>query len=393
MGGSELTGTPAHVARLAVLVLPGSVTLRTLVPIRQMNIRVHAAQRGAKKMTRGEGAFIHSSIHRLVRWRSVTVTANLGNVYSNLSARGSITAAGTLRHTVCGYPGWTDWRFEVELYWRHGELKAYVRPVLPGGNLDIKTPPKNVCDRIARLSKSIYGWGEVDSMIAYAAMALPDPVYSRDEDLQAEAAALIYEMEFERWSIASTLGKEFGDDRQFEKPRPLRAIGETFGLEFESNPETNQPGKSRPGKAIRRYVKLAKYPQGPCSRGPYLPEAAYQKFKEEYEPRLESIKQGPFANCEITLFCWRTPYEGELQPGEYIVGPDVLIEAHWTDMKADYQEREPLEPIEPLKAVSPVEVIQHITPIIREFEARYPGATVRAKVTNESSPPSGYPSE
>jgi hypothetical protein len=133
-------------------------------------------------------------------------------------------------------------------------------------------------------------------------------------------------------------------------------------------------------------IRLAKNQRKP-NGDPYLP----QKPGHEFAPESEHVEDGPFTHREITLFCWRTPYDGDIPPGARIVGLHVIVEAHWTDPRRHFEDGEDLEAVEPLMECAPGDVPQRLKPIIQRLEDRYPGATVKAVGTLHSSPPDDYP--
>lgn len=292
-----------------------------------------------------------------------------------------------MKQTVCGYSGYEDWRFEIETCWRHGQPQTQISAVLPAEpSGSVNDPPKHVLDRIVRLIA--YGGGDLDSTIAFATAALPDPKYHRDPDVRAAVTAIIYGLEYERHAITRALGHAFGDERIFDTPRPRVAIGKAFDIPFGMTRNIhgeNVIDESDPGKTVDNYIRLAHSRRGPTGE-PYLPKSAHRESDAELEP----VKQGPFAHREITLFYWRSPYEGQTLPGERIVGPHVIVEAYWTDPRRFLESREELPAIR-LEAVCPAEELQHVMSIIRQLEDQYPGATVKAKGTLKSSPPGGYP--
>ncbi|WP_266091622.1 hypothetical protein [Saccharopolyspora sp. NFXS83] len=303
--------------------------------------------------------------------------------------RGRITESGALRTRVCGYADWENWEFEVELWWHEGNLWGRIDSTPPTNTEEaIKYPPEKVCDRIVQLVASSYGWGDLDPLVAITAAGLPNPRYSRDEDIRAGATAAIYRAEQERNAIYRELGNAFNDQRKHDQAAPRHAISKAFGLKFQKSPETELPDETKPGGSADKYLSHARRLNIPGSTDTYLPPAT-----KNPPSSLSSSDGNIHEPRKITLFCWRKPEDPGTESDYPAVASDMTVEAHWTDLKADYEDREELPSVESLKEVpfAPLETTNRIRPIFRRFKKQYPQVTVTAKITNSCTPPSGYP--
>jgi hypothetical protein len=107
--------------------------------------------------------------------------------------------------------------------------------------------------------------------------------------------------------------------------------------------------ESQPGHTVGNYIQLAQSRRD-AKGNPYLVKGAHLIRVDPPDPVLA----GPFAHREITVFCWRTPYEGDVrpEPGECIIGPHVLAQARWTDPRRHLEDRDELEPIPVLEDIN-----------------------------------------
>lgn len=312
----------------------------------------------------------------------------LGNMFSSAKIRGGLSERGAPQATVSDLPGWPGWQFIVKLVSDRGERFAQVTESVPPEDFRASTPapPEYVRKRIEWLLSCWWGCGDFDPTMAHAASAMANPKWA-DQHFRAAATAVIVEMEYERSAMARQLGHAFGDDRVADRPRPRAALAKAFDIGFAS--AWNERGEevvdeSRPGKTVDSYLQLAKTLPRPDTGKTYLPKNL-DELKQKLVPETPSAEHGPYTGREITLSCWRTPYEGEPIPGEHVIGPDVVVEADWSDLRSHFEDREQLGPIEPLRAVPPQEVPQRLRLIIRDLKQRYPGAAVTA-VHTESRP-------
>lgn len=307
----------------------------------------------------------------------------MGNLFSKVSIRGGFSERGVPQATVSDLPGWPGWQFVVTLVSDRGERFAQVtESVPPDSHTSIPAPPEYVRTRVAWLLGYWWGCGDFHPTMAHTASAMANPKWA-DEHFRAAATTVIVEMEYERSAMARQLGRAFADDRVTDPPRPRVALAKAFDIGFAST--WNERGEevadeSQPGTTVDNYIRLAKTLTRPDTGTPYLPENL-DDLKLALGPEEPSADYGPNAGREITLTCWRTPYEGEPIPGEHVIGPDVVVEADWSDLRSHFEDREPLDPIEPLRAVPPSEVPQRLRSIIRDLKQRYPAVTIIAKHT------------
>lgn len=271
---------------------------------------------------------------------------------------------------VQNHAGWT-----ICLAWTTGEIQTVTGP--PGARRNDRRRPKEKELRRIQETLTIRSTGIL--MLDFLVAALPDPRGTKDKHSRARTIAILYRTAQEQGACPRSAIAHLYGMRLDPKATHLKSSTLDRWIKGEARDLGYLPKYDPTRDAPKRWPNLTGHPR------PFEPKRG-EKIVDTTKPSTE----GTFAGEEVTLFTWRTPYAGPNHPGERVIGPDVVVEAHWTGQKRG-SSRPDLETIEPLTAVPPQEVHQRIRPIIQHFEKKYPGASVKWKHTNNSRPPDGYP--
>ncbi|WP_210408317.1 hypothetical protein [Allokutzneria sp. NRRL B-24872] len=295
---------------------------------------------------------------------------------------------GLLRVSIPTFRPYPDWSFRVDTQFTAQGIE--LGPVQARRRDGVERACSNrVLEEVATFVRRYLGAGDLDPVIAtVAALVLPDPRNASPHQ-RAEAAALVYELELARFELARQMGKTVPG----EKPRPRRAIAKAFHLPFGTSWETVDResvavvDEADPSNTVDHWIHLARTLLRPGTDQPYLPAHNRTAAREP------AAGTGPEAAPVITLFAWRSEPrargdDAALPAGT--IGPDVLLEAQWTDLRRHLEDRPTLPVFQPLLVVSPAELPQRIMPLLGHLSFQFPEAVVRAAISRTTNPPEDF---
>lgn len=292
-----------------------------------------------------------------------SVSGYTAHVMSMLEMR--MTPKGARLRNVYGWPGWT---IEVDVAGRAGRPVEIQDFAPPGTRSNARRPcdDPDLVARLTRVAEMRHGW------IGFVAAALPSPHKKKRNGVQlrAETIAIVYE-----------LVKDQGLS-------PRRAISSVYEL-----PVVETGTDTLYSRKLERWIEQARKTVNPHTGLPYLPKYDDERDaprrwpgsggRSVLEPRRarpmlpEPVREGPYAGRTLTLRVTRTP-PPTMAPDHSRgrnVGPDLIVEGRW-------QDGEELSPVEPLREVSPDQAPHRVLALIKDLEARYPGAIIKAIVAN-----------
>ncbi|MET9374036.1 hypothetical protein ABZX98_07780 [Streptomyces sp. NPDC002992] len=298
-----------------------------------------------------------------------------------LDVRAALTTEGVRLRDLYG---WTGWVVEVDIHWRTWSAGS-VRDIAPPNTRRNARRPCGDRELVGRIKKAAEAMREAPrSSIWLISLGLPSPHGKKKDSAQLRAMTIstVYQ-------TAVRLGLS-----------PRRALSEVYGLA-----PTEAPGeRTQYSRKLERWIEQARKTIDPATGQPYLLEYDEERDAPRLwpvgrghplEPRRarpmlpEPVREGPYAGRTLTLRVSRTsPPEREAreaqEQGYRLVGPDLLVEGRWS-----HRETPPTLPV--LRGVSPNETPLRVLALVKELEARFPGAKVVAKVAAQAmgSPDSG----
>ncbi|WP_406639120.1 hypothetical protein [Amycolatopsis sp. WGS_07] len=278
-----------------------------------------------------------------------------------------VGSKGVRLSNVYGWPGWI-----VDVRFPSAGRPATVTAIPPAGTRSNARRPTDDPELVARLVQAAhleFGW------LGFLAVALPSPHKKKRDGvrLRAETMAIMYES-----------AKDQGLS-------PRRAISAIYGL-----PVIDQGERTLYSKKLLRWLHQARTTVNPATGKTYLPTpeeyaAAPDKpkrwpgstGKRPLAPRRaapmlsEPVREGRCAGQTLTLQVTRAALPSRLsRSGGRVVSADLTVEGRWSS-------GEHLE-LEPLREVSPDQAPHRVQALVRELEARFPGAKITAVVRNPS---------
>ena len=273
--------------------------------------------------------------------------------------------------------GWTGWVIEVDIDWRTWSA-GDVRDIAPPRTRKNARRPCDDPELVSRIKGAAEASREAPrSSIWLLSLAFPTPHKKKKDGVQLRAATIAT-----MYGYALNLGLS-----------PVRALSAVYGL-----PLVEAPGeRKQPCRKLERWIEQARKTVNPETDRPYLPDYVSERHAPRLwpvgrghplEPRRarpavpEPIREGPYAGRTLKLRVTRTsPPESAVREaqdrGRRIIGLDLIVEGRWSN-------GEDFPPLSPLRTVSPGETPRRVQTLVKELEARYPGAKVTATVTAQA---------